>query len=315
MHQDKIPIIILLGPTAIGKTDVGIAIAQTLNTAIISADSMQIYRYLDIGTAKPTAEQCELVKHYLLDVVNPDEPFNAAMYSQHAEQVAVDLVQQHKIPLVVGGSGLYIRALIDGIFDQPKIDADWRDKFKKDSEKRASSELYAELQQKDAVAALKIHQNDRRRILRALEVYYYFHVPISQLQQQQQEQGSRFQPIFLGLRMEMKELYLRIDRRVDKMLEFGWIDEVKRLRGKGYAPNLLSMQGLGYRYINSFLDNKLSHEQMIYLIKRDTRHYAKRQMTWFRANHRINWFAVNPNISSEIIGQILDYIVKIQKKT
>ncbi|MFB3894974.1 MAG: tRNA (adenosine(37)-N6)-dimethylallyltransferase MiaA [bacterium] len=315
MHQDKIPIIILLGPTAIGKTDIGINIAQDLNTEIISADSMQIYRYLDIGTAKPTPKQQQLVKHYLIDVINPDEPYNAAMYSRHAEQVAVDLVQQHKIPLVVGGSGLYIRALIDGIFDQPKIDADWRDKFKKDNETRTSPELYAELQKKDAVAALKIHQNDRRRILRALEVYYFFQVPISQLQHQQQEQGSRFQPIYFGLKMEMKELYYRIDRRVDQMLEQGWIDEVKQLRGKGYSPKVLSMQGLGYRHLNSFLDNKLSHEQMIHVIKRDTRHYAKRQMTWFRANQRLVWFEVTETNRSEIISKILHYLEKNTKKT
>jgi tRNA dimethylallyltransferase len=315
MQKDKIPIIILLGPTAIGKTDIGIAIAQQLNTEIISADSMQIYRYLDIGTAKPTPEQRRQVNHYLLDVVNPDEPYNAAMYSQQAEQVAFDLHQQHQLPLVVGGSGLYIRALIDGIFDQPKIEAEWRNKFKAENEKRSSPELYLELQQIDAVAAQKIHQNDRRRILRALEVYYYFHIPISQLQQEQREQDRRFQPVFLGLKMEIKELYQRIDIRVERMLEQGWIDEVHQLRAKGYAPNLLSMQGLGYRHINSFLDNKLAQNQMIYLIKRDTRHYAKRQMTWFRANQRIVRFDVKETNRWEIIDQISLYLEKNTKKT
>jgi tRNA dimethylallyltransferase len=315
MLNDKIPIIILVGPTAIGKTEVGIELAKSLSTGIISADSMQIYRYLDIGTAKPTIEQRKQVNHFMLDVVNPDEPYNTAMYSQQAEQIALNLWQQHKIPVVVGGSGLYIRSLIDGIFDQPKIDKEWQDRFRLENEKRSSAELYLELQQTDAPAAEKIHQNDRRRIFRALEVYHYFHVPISQFQQEQREQGSRFQPIFLGLKMETKELYQRIDNRVEWMLKQGWVDEVEQLREKGYSPNLLSMQGLGYRHINSFLDNNLNQDEMIYLIKRDTRRYAKRQMTWFRANQRICWFEVNASVKSDIIDRILYFIENNVKKT
>jgi tRNA dimethylallyltransferase len=315
MPKEKIPIIILLGPTAVGKTEIGIELAKSLSTEIISADSMQIYRYLDIGTAKPTPEQRQQITHHMLDVVNPDEPYNAALYSQQAEQMAVKLFQLDKIPFVVGGSGLYIRALIDGIFDQPKIDAEWRNKFKLENENRSSPELYTELQQIDATAAEKIHQNDRRRILRALEVYYYFHIPISRLQQEQREQGSRFQPCFIGLKLEMPELYLWIDFRVDRMLKQGWVEEVKQLQQKGYSPNLSAMQGLGYRHINAYLDNKIELSEMIYLIKRDTRHYAKRQMTWFRANNRINWFEIKETNKSDIIVQILSVIENNIKKT
>jgi tRNA dimethylallyltransferase len=314
--QDKLqPIVILAGATAVGKTEIGVDLAKSLSTEIISADSMQIYRYLNIGTAKPTPEQRQQVKHYMLDIVNPDEPYNAALYSQQAEQITIQLNQQHQIPLVVGGSGLYIRALIDGIFEQPKFDADWQNKFKLDNEPRSSLELYTELQQLDAPAAEKIHQHDRRRILRALEVYYYFHIPISQLQLEQREQGTRFQPYFIGLKLEMPELYQRIDFRVDQMLDQGWIDEVKQLREQGYSPNLLAMQGLGYRHINAYLDSKIELSQMVYLIKRDTRHYAKRQMTWFRANQRIRWFDINNVNSAELSVPILSYIKKNVKKT
>lgn len=309
------PIVVLAGPTAVGKTEIGIELAKQLNTEIISADSMQIYRYLDIGTAKPTLEQRQQVNHYMLDVVNPDEPYNAAMYSQQAEQVAVKLSQQDKMPFVVGGSGLYIRALIDGIFEQPKIDAEWRNKFKLDNKERNSVELYTELRQIDAPAADKIHQNDRRRILRALEVYHCFHIPISQFQLEQREQGTRFQPCFIGIKLEMRELYQRIDLRVDRMLNQGWVDEVKQLREKGYASNLLAMQGLGYRHINAYLDNKIELSQMVYLIKRDTRHYAKRQMTWFRANQRINWFELKGANKSVLITQIMLQIQNYIKKT
>ena len=310
MLQNKIAIIVLVGPTAVGKTEVGIELAKLLNTEIITADSMQIYRYLDIGTAKPTPEQQKLVKHYMIDVVNPDEPYNAAIYSQQAETSAMNLYQQNKVPVVVGGTGLYIRALLDGIFEQPKIDAEWRNKFKQENENKNSLELYAELQQVDTSAAAKIHPNDRRRIIRALEVFYYFHVPISQLQKEQREQGTRFQPYHFGLKMEMNSLYIRIDSRVERMLNQGWIEEVKELQNRGYSPWLLSMQGLGYRHISAYLDRAIDYDQMVYLIKRDTRHYAKRQMTWFRANPRIIWFDLQTESREKIVSEIVLQIKK-----
>ncbi|MCX7919824.1 MAG: tRNA (adenosine(37)-N6)-dimethylallyltransferase MiaA [bacterium] len=304
MHN-KIPILVLVGPTAVGKTDIGIEIAQALETEIISADSMQVYRYLNIGTAKPTLEQQRLVKHYMIDLVNPDEPYNAAIYSQQATQIAENLYNCQKIPLVVGGTGLYIRALIDGIFAQPKISESWRKQFRVDKEKKSNTELHAELRAVDELAADRIHPNDRRRILRALEVYHYFRIPISQFQQEQRQQGTRFIPLYFGLTMEMRRLYERIHQRIDKMINQGWVEEVQWLRAQGYSPQLLSMQGLGYRQINAFLDKKIHYEQMITLIQRDTRHYAKRQMTWFRANPRINWFVIDVEEKKNIINKII----------
>lgn len=312
-QEGKVPIIVLVGPTAIGKTEIGITIAQLLNTEIISADSMQIYRYLDIGTAKPTKKQQAQIKHYLIDMVHPDEPYNAAIYSQQAEKIAVSLYLKNKLPLVVGGTGLYIRALVDGIFAQPKIDTEWRNKFKQESDKNTSLELYNKLKQVDASAAGKVHQNDRRRIVRALEVYHYFHIPISQLQKEQRELGTQFQPYYFGLKMEMKNLYTRIDTRVERMLNQGWVDEVKQLRAQGYSSRLLSMQGLGYRQINAFLDDAIGYDLMVNFIKRDTRHYAKRQMTWFRPNPRIIWFDVETKNKEQLAKELVASIENIKK--
>lgn len=292
--NEKIPIILLVGPTAVGKTEIGLQLAQLLKTDIISADSMQVYRYLDIGTAKPTKEQQRLVKHWMIDIVNPDEPYNAAFYSRDAEKIIVQLFKENKIPLVVGGSGLYIRALIDGLFPHSEIDLQWRQQFRDSLSSISSEELHRQLEKVDPVAASRIHPHDRVRILRALEIFEYFSVPISELQKMHQIKKLQFQPLFFGLTMDIKELYAKINFRVDKMLEAGWVKEVEFLRQRGYNSNLKCMQGLGYRRINEYLDGKIDYKEMVRLIKRDTRRYAKRQLTWFKRDARVLWKEILP---------------------
>lgn len=304
MKKEKMKIIALVGPTGVGKTDIGIEIAEKLGTEIISCDSMQIYKYMDIGTAKPTLEQQKQVKHYLINVVNPDEPFDAAEYRKQASETIHNL--KSKIPLIVGGTGFYLRALIDGLFDQPKIPREFR-KEMDDKYQQLSTPLIHEILTKvDLDASQKIHPNDRKRILRALEVYEYFGTPISVLHRQQQKEESPYDPIIIGLELPRKELYARIDARVVKMFQKGWVEEVRELRKMGYSPNLQPMQSLGYKYINEFLDGKCNREDMIQLTQRDTRHYAKRQMTWFRADKRIHWMDVSASGFVSSLAKIIN---------
>jgi tRNA dimethylallyltransferase len=290
MNKEKIKVIALVGPTGVGKTEIGIALAEKLGTKIISCDSMQIYKHMNIGTAKPTVEQQKRVRHYLIDVLNPNESFDAAEYRKQASAVIENF--EEKIPLIVGGTGFYLRALIDGLFDQPKVPKEFRKEIMTKWSKFSTPLIHEELAKVDPDAAQKIHPNDQKRILRALEVYEYLGTPISKLQQEQQKEESPFDPVIIGLQLARKELYARIDTRVVKMFENGWIDEVEKLRKMGYSPTLLPMQSLGYKYINEYLDGKCNKEDMIQLTQRDTRHYAKRQMTWFRADKRIHWMDV-----------------------
>lgn len=303
MKKEKIKIIALVGPTGVGKTEIGIALAEKLGTEIISCDSMQIYKYMNIGTAKPTAEQQKRVRHYLIDILNPDELFDASEYRKQANTIIESF--RDKIPLIMGGTGFYLKALIDGLFDQPKVPKEFRKEMEKRFESETTPLIHEKLSKVDAEAAGKIHPNDRRRILRALEVYEYLGTPISVLQREQQKEESPYNPIIIGFQLPRKELYARIDARVVKMFQNGWIEEVEKLREMGYSPSLLPMQSLGYKYINEYLDRKCNKEDMIQLTQRDTRHYAKRQMTWFRADKRINWMDVSePNVMSSLAEKV-----------
>lgn len=313
------------GPTGAGKTEIGIALAEKLGTEIISCDSMQIYRHMDIGTAKPTLEQQKRVRHHLINVVNPDEPFDAAEYRKQASAIIEKLAgvgkdkkqpfpTQSSIPLIVGGTGFYLRALIDGLFEQPKIPKEFREEIMTKWSKFSTPLIHEELAKVDPDAAQKIHPNDRKRILRALEVYEYLGTLISKLQQEQQKDESPYEPVIIGLQLPRKELYARIDTRVVNMFERGWIEEVEKLRKMGYSPGLQSMQSLGYKYINEYLDGKCNKEDMIQLTQRDTRRYAKRQMTWFRADKRIQWMDVSESENfSSLVEKITEQLFKSSK--
>ncbi|HOJ78774.1 MAG TPA: tRNA (adenosine(37)-N6)-dimethylallyltransferase MiaA [Bacillota bacterium] len=275
------PIIIIAGPTAVGKTDLAIRLAQDLKTEIISADSMQVYKYLDIGTAKPTASEQRQAKHHLIDIVEPDQNFSVADYQRLFDQKIADFNNADQIPLVAGGTGLYIRACIQQFALDNPADPDWnfREQLKQLAASKGSTYLHDQLATIDPEAAGRIHPNDLFRIIRALEVYHKTGTPISKLQYQKE---FKYPSIFIFLNRDREELYRRIELRVDLMITEGLIDEVAGLLKMGYSPELKPMKGLGYQQICDYLAGKISKDEAISLIKQKTRNYAKRQITWFK---------------------------------
>jgi tRNA dimethylallyltransferase len=285
------PILIIAGPTAVGKTDASLLLAQELNAEIVSADSMQIYRGMDIGTAKPTGEQRRLVYHHLIDVVEPDQPYSVGDYLRDARSAIDGILSSGGVPLIVGGTGLYIRALTRGLFHGPPADLALRERLlSRDADEPGI--LYSDLVTADPDAALKIHPNDLRRTVRALEVYYLRDRRMSEFQREHgfQEKSHSFRLVFLA--RSRAELYPRIERRVDEMLANGLEDEVRALMDRGYSPELPSMQGLGYKQFLEHFQGRISRDEAVALLKRDTRRYAKRQFTWFRREPDTVWIDI-----------------------
>ncbi len=282
-------VLAVVGPTATGKTDVGMLLAEALGAEIISADCMAVYRGMDVGTAKPTPEQQRRVRFHLIDVCNPDEPFSVARFQQMALEAIRHIRQRGALPLVVGGTGLYVKALLDG-FHIPPAPADemFRQQLWQRVSRLGSAALHAQLQQVDPQAASRIHPHDAVRIIRALEVYHLTGRPISAWQQRQPpaEVGRvrRF-----GLTLPRDLLYRRINERVERMIAQGWLDEVRRLLEAGYDPHLPAMRSLGYAQLVQVAQGKLPLQEAIALIQRETRRFAKRQLTWFRADKQIEW--------------------------
>ncbi len=281
----KLPTII--GPTSVGKTEIACEVAPLIGAEIVSADSRQVYKLMDIGTGKPSPEQRKEVPHWLIDLVHPDEDYSAADYARDADRVIHKLVSGGRLPLVVGGSGLYLRALVEGFFEAPKPSKEMRGKLLKEAEVSGVSALHRNLEQVDPEAAKRIHPQDLQRIVRALEVYQQTGVPISQLQQE--GAGRRFLPLYIGLARDRRDLYRRIEERVDEMIEEGFVEEVDSLLEAGYSPELNSFSAVGYREIVSHLKENVALEEAIGLIKRNTKRYAKRQLTWFQAVEGIRW--------------------------
>jgi tRNA dimethylallyltransferase len=284
-------IYIIVGPTAVGKTEISLAIAEEIGAEIISADSMQVYRGMDIGTAKPTLQERARVPHHLIDVADPKEEFSAGRYVQLADEAIEDIRRRGKILLVVGGTGMYIRALLEGIFEGPGADFALREELM-DAERKEPGALYNMLKKADPKAAEKIHPSDIRRIIRAVEVFEKSGKPISE-KQSQWDNGGRYDCKIAGLTMPRPELYRRIDERVDKMMDEGFLDEVKALLGKGCTRDMPSMHALGYKQLMAHLDGELSLDEAARLIKRDTRHYAKRQYTWFNGQESVQWVDIS----------------------
>jgi tRNA dimethylallyltransferase len=302
-HPAEPPLIILLaGPTAVGKTDLAIDLALRLGTEIINADSMQIYRYMDIGTAKPTREQREHVPHHLLDVANPDEPFDAARFAELARPVIENLHSQGKIPLIVGGTGLYVKVLTRGICDGATGDLKVRDQLFRELVERGLPRLHEELLRVDPDAGRRIHPHDRQRIVRALEVYRLTGRPISSLQSRHRFSRNIYSSVKVFLCRERKALYERIDHRVQQMMDEGLTEEVRRLLEMGYGPELKPMQSLGYKQVAAYLRGSGSLDSAIFEIQRATRRYAKRQLTWFRSDPEFRWF------NAENRGEILEWV-------
>jgi len=286
--KNKNPLIIIVGPTAVGKTSLAIALAREFSGEIISADSRQIYRFMDMGTAKPAREEQRLVPHHLIDIVDPDEEYSVALYQTQARQKILEIYSRNRIPFLVGGTGLYVRSIVDGLtLSRLPRNLELRKSLEEESESKGLAVLYDKLKQIDPLSASRLLQGDRRRIIRALEIYETTGVIPSKLQSQEKPDYAL---LMIGLWMDRPLLYQKINERVDWMISSGLVEEVQSLLNMGYSPDLPSMSGLGYRQIAQYLKGEITIDRAIYLIKRDTRHYAKRQLTWFRPDERIQWF-------------------------
>ena len=288
-EQDRLPIILLAGPTAVGKTGLSLDLAARLGTEIVNADSMQVYRFMDIGTAKPVPEERARVVHHLLDVVNPDESFDASRYLDLARPVLAKLHARGLIPLVVGGTGLYMKVLTRGICEGAPGDAETKERLLLEEREGGLAALHGELARVDPAAAGRIHPHDRQRILRALEVYRLTGTPLSEWQEQHRFSQTAYRAVKIFLFKERDEIYDQIDRRVHAMMEQGFLEEVRRLFDMGYRADLKPMQSLGYKQLAAVLEGRLALDEAVVQIQRETRRYAKRQMTWFRGDPEFRW--------------------------
>lgn len=289
LNIDK-TVVVIAGPTASGKTDLAVNLALNANGEVISADSMQIYRYMDIGTAKPTKEEMKGIPHHMIDIADPDESYSVALYKKDAENCIKDVLSRGKLPIIAGGTGLYINSLIYNIkFSETVTDEEFRKKMNHIAQTEGPKVLHEMLQKVDPESAAKIHFNNVKRVIRALEVYEYTKKPISQHQKESRMEPPEYRYLVFILNMDRDKLYERINKRVDKMLEAGLVDEVKMLLEMGYEPGSTALQGLGYKEIISYLNNEVPFDEAIRILKRDTRHYAKRQLTWFRAIKDAQW--------------------------
>ncbi len=290
------PIIVLVGPTAVGKTALSLRLIQRFDCEIISMDSMQVYRHMDIGTAKPSLEEQALVPHHLIDIVNPEEQYDAARFVQDALAAIADIASRDRTVLLTGGTGLYLKALFDGLFDALPTDEGIRAQLRERLEQEGREVLHAELCQIDPATGVRVHANDTQRLLRGQEIYQASGKTWTELiagqQAQKSEQKNRFTRVFqVVLDCERERLYERIEQRSHIMLEQGLVEEVEGLRTMGYSPELPSMQSIGYKHVNNLLSGEWNQAEMLEHLVRDTRRYAKRQMTWFRKNQDLNWFA------------------------
>ena len=283
-------VIIITGPTAVGKSGIGHRLAKQLGGEIINADSMQIYRYLDIGTAKPTPDERSEVPYHLIDIRDPDQSFNAADFRRQALEIIRGISGRGKAVLVVGGTGLYLRVLQRGLFPCPPAEGEIRRKWERQAEQRGVELLWRDLKEKDPAAAGRIHPRDRVRMIRALEVLELTGRPISAWQQWGTREEGPHKFLWIGLRMDRPRLYERINRRAEEMIRSGWLEEVIGLLDRGYGPELPSMKSLGYRHMTQFLFGEWKWDEAVEGLKRDTRRLAKRQITWLAREPDLNWF-------------------------
>lgn len=289
----KSPLICLVGPTAVGKTEIAIQLAQQLDAEIVSLDSRQIYREMDIGTAKPTADQQRAIPHHLIDCVDVDQPFSVAEYQRLADIAIAEIWERSKRVMAVGGAGLYFRGIIEGLFDGPGADVEIRAKLQREADEHGNVALHERLRQCDPEAADRTHPNNLVRVIRALEVYELTGKPISALQQQWKMEEPRYPFWAFGLDMPREVLYRRIEDRVDLMVEAGLVEEVKGLLDRGYPRNCVAMQSFGYKELTDYVDGVRTLDEAIALLKQNTRRFAKRQLTWFRKDPRIEWIDIS----------------------
>ncbi len=290
MSQSKRPLVILTGPTAVGKTELSIRLAKAINGEIISADSIQVYKYMDIGSAKVTTEEMDGVKHYLIDVLEPTDEFNICVFKDMATAAMEEIYAKGKIPIIAGGTGFYIQSVLyDVEFDKEEGDKTYRHNLEEQAAKEGVSVIHRMLAEVDPKAAEEIHENNLKRVIRALEYYHETGKRISEHNEEQRAKTSPYDYKYFVLNMDRDKLYDRINLRVDIMLENGLIDEVKKLKTMGFDKELVSMQGIGYKEIRQFVDDELTYDEAVELLKKNTRNFAKRQLTWFRREPEVTW--------------------------
>lgn len=309
----KKPMVILTGPTAVGKTALSIELAKRINGAVISADSMQVYKHMDIGSAKIMPEEMQGIKHYLIDEFEPDEEFHVVRFVERAKHCLEEIYADGKIPIIAGGTGFYIQALLYDIdFTEQEGDPAYRAFLEQLAIKKGADYLHGLLRTVDPASADAIHANNIKRVIRALEFYHLSGRRISEHNEKERQKTSPYNFAYFVLTDDRAHLYERIDRRVDLMVEQGLVDEVRHLKDLGYHKEMVSMQGLGYKEILSYLDGEMTLEEAIYIIKRETRHFAKRQLTWFRRERDVIWFDKDAYHYNE--EQILADMLQVLKK-
>jgi tRNA dimethylallyltransferase len=299
-------VIVIVGPTSSGKTYLSFKITEKIRSEIISADSRQMYKFLNIGTAKPSVDQLLNIPHHLIDFLDPSENYDVSLFEKDAERIIEQIQNKNKIPIVVGGSGLYVKALIDGIFETAGKDEEYQKELHQKRKKFGNEFLYEELKKVDPLSAEKMLPQNWKRVMRALEVFHTTGQPIWMHHQKQSSlKEKKYDFRQFGLNWDRKILYERINERVDWMIENGLVEEVNNILNLGYDKNLNSLNTVGYKEIIQHLDGEISLERAIELIKRNTRHYAKRQMTWFRKDKRIHWFDINDTNELDRIAQTI----------
>lgn len=307
--QKKRPMIVLTGPTAVGKTKLSIALAKAVNGEILSADSMQVYRHMDIGSAKITTGEMQGIPHHMIDILDPREPFNVVVFKTRCEECLKDIYERGHIPIVAGGTGFYIQALLKDInFTENEENTEYRVYLEKLAQERGPEHLHDLLAKVDPDSAEAIHTNNIKRTIRALEFYHLTGEPISKHNDQERQKTSAYQSCYFVLNDERDRLYQRIEKRVDEMMCQGLAEEVKCLREMGCTRDMVSMQGLGYKELFAWLEGETSYEEAVALIKRNTRHFAKRQLTWFRREPDVIW--VNKNEFDYDEERILTFILE-----
>lgn len=290
MNQTKQPLIILTGPTAAGKSALAVSLAREIGGEIISADSMQVYKHMDIGSAKITREEMAGVPHYLIDILEPDEEFHVVRFQSLAKEALETIYEKGKIPILAGGTGFYIQSVLYDIdFTETEEDETFRLQLEQFARDQGNEALFERLRRIDPKSCEILHANNVKRVVRAIEFYEKTGKPISEHNEEQHEKESPYRFLYFVLTDERSRLYEKIDKRVDAMLEAGLVDEVQSLKNMGCTRNLVSMQGLGYKEILEYLDGECTLEDAVYRIKRDTRHFAKRQLTWFRREKDVTW--------------------------
>jgi tRNA dimethylallyltransferase len=318
MTDRRAKIITLCGPTGVGKTELSLRIAEAFSCEIVGVDSMQVYRYMDIGTAKPTQAERRRVPHHLIDIVDPDEHYTLGRFIKEAEEAIRTIRARGNTPLLAGGTGLYFKGLLEGVFhDSPPENgtmtgaadeqkARLKKTLRRKREREGNQVLYQELQNLDPESAARIHPNDTQRLLRALEIFYSTGIPWSRHLAEQRRKDCRFDALKIGLTRPRPELYERIDRRLEQMVGQGLVAEVEKLLAMGYGPELKAMQSIGYRHMLNFLKGTWTREEALEKMGRDTRHYAKRQYTWFNSDPEIRWFDVRDE--EEIFRAVEDFM-------